>query len=85
MSRTAPIKFQIPVKSEEYDGEAGTGYACTLKFTYTPRYPEEPPEIEIEDTEHFGDEDEVRLKDHLIEQVCFFSFIFHHSVKVIII
>lgn len=68
LSRTAPIKFQIPVKSEEYDGEAGTGYACTLKFTYTEKYPEEIPEIEIEDMEHFGDDDEIRLKDHLIEQ-----------------
>lgn len=70
LSREHPVKFQIPVKSEEYDGEAGTGYACILKFTYTEKYPEEPPEIELEDMEHFGDDDEIRLKDHLLEQVC---------------
>ncbi|KAE8747126.1 hypothetical protein FOCC_FOCC006124 [Frankliniella occidentalis] len=68
LSRDSPVKFQIPVKSEEYDAEEGSGYACTLKFTYTERYPEDPPEIEIEDMEHFGDDDEVRLKDHLLEQ-----------------
>lgn len=68
LSREAPVKFQIPVKSEEYDPEEGTGYACTLKFTYTEKYPEEPPEVELEDMEHFEDEDEIRLKDHLLEQ-----------------
>lgn len=68
LSRECPVKFQIPVKSEEYDAEAGTGYACILKFTYTEKYPEEPPEIELEDMEHFGNEDDVRLKEHLQEQ-----------------
>ena len=68
LSREAPVKFQIPVKSEGYDSESGTGYACTLKFTYTDRYPEECPEVEIEDTDNFSDEVETRLKDHLQQE-----------------
>lgn len=62
------MKFQIPVKSEGYDSESDTGFACTLKFTYTEKYPEEPPEIEIEDMENFTDGVETRLKDHLLKE-----------------
>ena len=56
------------MKSETYDSESEAGYACTLKFTYTPNYPEESPEVEIEDIEHFGDDVESRLRDHLLKE-----------------
>lgn len=41
--------------------------SCTLKFTYTPKYPEEPPEIEVQDENNF--DEGPRLTEHLEEVV----------------
>jgi hypothetical protein len=63
-------KFSIPIKSEEFDPEVeNTGLACDLVFTYTPKYPEESPIIEIENAENFEDECETELLSYLREQV----------------
>jgi hypothetical protein len=42
-----------------------------LKFSYTAKYPEEVPEVEISESENFEEEDEALLKDHIIQQVGF--------------
>jgi hypothetical protein len=42
-----------------------------LKFSYTAKYPEEAPEVEICDSENFEEEDEALLKEHIIQQVGF--------------
>ena len=68
---TEPLhKFSVPIKSEEYDPEIeNTGLSCDLVFTYTPKYPEESPEISIENSENFEDPYETELLDFLREQV----------------
>lgn len=61
-------KFSIPIKSEGFD--EGEGLACQLVFTYTAKYPDELPIIEIEDDENFDDiVDKDELLSHLTEQV----------------
>ncbi|XP_022836583.1 RWD domain-containing protein 1-like [Spodoptera litura] len=61
-------KFSIPIKSEGFD--EGEGLACQLVFTYTAKYPDEVPVIEIEDEENFDDVvDKDELLSHLTEQV----------------
>ncbi|XP_033215731.1 RWD domain-containing protein 1 [Belonocnema kinseyi] len=62
-------KFAIPIKSEEYEPESNNGLSCRLEFTYTPKYPEEPLIISVEDKENFDDEDEEQLKAYLAEQM----------------
>lgn len=67
-------KFSIPIKSEEYD--EGEGLACELVFTYTPKYPEELPSLEINTDESFDEiVDKNELYKHLMEQVCIDLFL----------
>ncbi|XP_017787303.1 PREDICTED: RWD domain-containing protein 1 [Nicrophorus vespilloides] len=68
---SSPVhKFSIPIKSEEFDSETEDGgLMCNLVFTYTPKYPEEAPEIEVEDTVNFENDFESGLIEHLKEQV----------------
>nr|CAG4651385.1 EOG090X0F6V [Simocephalus serrulatus]SVE94544.1 EOG090X0F6V [Simocephalus serrulatus] len=58
-------QFKLQVKSEGHDEEQEIGYSCSLKFTYTPTYPEEVPVIEIMDDVGLDDEQLERLKDRL--------------------
>lgn len=58
-------QFKIRVKSENHDEEQGIGYACSLKFTYTPTYPEEIPVIEIIEDSGLDDEQLQRFKEGL--------------------
>lgn len=61
-------KFSIPIKSEGFDD--GEGLACQLTFTYTAKYPDDLPLIEIEDEENFDDiVSKEELLEHLVEQV----------------
>jgi RWD domain len=53
--------------------------SCTLQFTYTPKYPEEPPEIEVLDECNF--DDGPRLIEHLEEVVSFFNLKDQGSAK----
>lgn len=69
-------KFSIPIKSEGFDD--GEGLACQLTFTYTSKYPDEVPVIEIENEENFDNiVDKEELLAHLIEQVHFFLKIYN--------
>lgn len=62
-------KFSIPIKSELYDAENEDGLCCNLIFTYTDKYPEELPVVEIEDSINVDEEHQSNLLEHLIEQV----------------
>lgn len=66
---TQPLhKFSIAIKSETFD--EGEGLACQLVFTYTAKYPDELPIIEVEDEENFEDVvNKNELLEHLIQQV----------------
>ncbi|XP_034949861.1 RWD domain-containing protein 1 [Chelonus insularis] len=62
-------KFIIPIKSEQYEPDTNNGLACDLQFTYSPKYPEEPLDIQIENSENFEDGDEEKLHQYLMEQM----------------
>lgn len=67
---TSPFhKFAISIKSEGFD--EGSGLACKLIFTYTQKYPDEGPLIEIEDKDNLDDEafDKQELLTHLYKEV----------------
>lgn len=64
----------MPIKSEEYEPETENGLACSLTFSYTAKYPDEPPVVEISDVENITDEDEEKLINHIIEQVSLLFF-----------
>ncbi|XP_076302721.1 RWD domain-containing protein 1-like [Lasioglossum baleicum] len=61
--------FVIPIKTEEYEPGTGNGLSCSLEFTYTEKYPDEPLLISIEDHENFEDGSHENLKKHLTEQM----------------
>jgi len=60
-------KFSIPIKSEQYD-DAENGLACNLIFTYSAKYPDEQPTVEIEEPINIGDSHQEQLLEHLNEQ-----------------
>lgn len=62
-------KFAIVIKSEEYEPETENGLACTLEFTYTPKYPDEPLIISIEEPENFEEGDIEKLMEDLEENM----------------
>ncbi|KRT86049.1 hypothetical protein AMK59_2397 [Oryctes borbonicus] len=62
-------KFTIPIKSEEHEPETDSGLSCNLTFTYTPKYPDEAPLIEIEESENISEEYERKLLGYLKEQI----------------
>lgn len=64
---TSPYKFCIRIKSENNDGD-GEGLSCLLKFTYTPKYPDELPLLEIAEPENLQPSDIEELTNYLIEQ-----------------
>nr|CAG4638101.1 EOG090X0F6V [Chydorus sphaericus] len=58
-------QFTLSVKSEGHDADDSIGYSCTLKFTYTPTYPEEPPLVEVTEDVNMDDEQIERLRGSL--------------------
>jgi len=62
-------KFSIPIKSEEYEKKTDNGIGCKLVFTYTPKYPDEPLIIEVEESENFEEKSETDLLSLLHSQV----------------
>jgi len=66
---TEPFKFSIPIKTEDCDPDSNIGLSCNLVITYTPKYPEAPPIIEVDKADNFGDNYEANLLLHLGEQV----------------
>lgn len=76
MVSDSPITFMISVKSETYEEGGEEGLACTLKFVFTPKYPEQVPDIEIiddeeeeEDNSNLEPEDILDLTEFLRQQV----------------
>jgi len=61
-------KFSIPIKSEEYDSDTENGLACNVVFTYTAKYPDESPLIEIEEPVNIDGTHQDELLQHLSEQ-----------------
>lgn len=67
---TNPHKFNITIRTEEYDADTETqGLACQLVFTYTEKYPDTAPIVEIEDPINFEDDYEAKLLEHIKETV----------------
>lgn len=73
---TNPHKFNITIRTEEYDTESeSNGLACQLVFTYTEKYPDTAPLVEIEDPINFEDGYEEKLLEHIQETVSFHKMI----------
>lgn len=62
-------KFSVPIKTEDYEPDTENGLYCDLTVTYTPKYPEEEPLLEIENAENFDEDYESSLLNFLHEQV----------------
>lgn len=63
-------KFKIPIKTDEYNVEdEDNGLTCHLVFTYTDKYPDTAPLVEIEDPVNFEDGFESRLLEQIQETV----------------
>lgn len=72
LSAEPPRSFTFPVKTADYDEDdpANPGMYVLLKFIHTPKYPEELPEIEIEDfSDNFESDLQSELLSHL-KEIC---------------
>lgn len=71
MLSTVPYhKFKIAISTEEYNAEdEDNGLSCQLVFTYTDKYPDTAPLVEIEDSVNFDDGYESKLLEHVQETV----------------
>ncbi|KAJ8870452.1 hypothetical protein PR048_029474 [Dryococelus australis] len=68
ISTTPFHKFAIPIKSEECEVESNNGLSCRLKFEYTAKYPDEPPEVDVFERENFEEDDEMLLREHILKE-----------------
>lgn len=66
---TKPYKFSIPIKTDDYDFDNEVGLGCDLVLTYTDKYPEEAPIVEIENSDSFVEDYIPELLSHLDIQV----------------
>lgn len=67
---TDPLhKFRLQISTENYSETEENGLTCYLVFTYTEKYPDEGPLVEIEDSVNFEEDYEERLLDHIKEAV----------------
>lgn len=63
-------RFKLPIATTEYDPEVETeGLSCMLVFSYTEKYPDTAPLVEIEDPENFRDGYEGGLLEHIQETI----------------
>ncbi|XP_065078520.1 RWD domain-containing protein 1 [Ochlerotatus camptorhynchus] len=63
-------RFKLPIATTEYDQEIETeGLSCKLVFSYTGKYPDTAPLVEIEDSENFRDGYEEGLLEHIQETI----------------
>lgn len=69
--QTEPLhRFKLPIATTEYDQEVETeGLSCKLVFSYTEKYPDTAPFVEIEDPENFRDGYEEGLLEHIQETI----------------
>ncbi|XP_017481348.1 PREDICTED: RWD domain-containing protein 1 [Rhagoletis zephyria] len=59
-------KFSITIGTEQYNAEEeSSGMACKLVFTYTPSYPDQAPDVSIEDPVNMEELYETKLLEHL--------------------
>jgi len=58
-----PITFTIRVQSETYEEGGEDGLLCTLKFSFTPQYPDTVPVIDLEGGEDEEDELETNMEE----------------------
>ncbi|XP_058057729.1 RWD domain-containing protein 1 [Anopheles bellator] len=66
VEHTEPHKFRLPIATTEYDTVVETeGLSCSLLFTYTEKYPDTGPLVEIEDPNNFHDGYEQELLEHI--------------------
>lgn len=61
-----PISFTIVTRTTEFE-DTGEGYTALLKFTFTPKYPEEVPVIEVVPSEE--DEEQTNLEEDECEDL----------------
>lgn len=65
-----PHSFKIKICTETFNREnEDNGLACQLVFTYTDKYPDTAPLVEIEDKVEFQDDYEKKLLEHIQETV----------------
>nr|ACO15750.1 RWD domain-containing protein 1 [Caligus clemensi] len=69
LSSSAPRIFTLPVKTADYDEETGDGRYVLLKFTHTPKYPDELPLLEVEESENIDDDLLKELLKHVNSQM----------------
>lgn len=71
-------KFSIPIATENfYDAENDEeGLSCQLVFTYTSKYPDAAPIVEVEETKNFELDQEEKLIEHVTESVSGFFWKF---------
>lgn len=62
-------KFKLFINTEEYNPDEENGLSCELVFTYTEKYPDTAPLVEIEESVNFEDNYETRLLEHVDEAV----------------
>lgn len=64
-------KFSIPIATENfYDAENDEeGLSCQLVFTYTSKYPDSAPIVEVEETKNFELDQEEKLIEHVTESI----------------
>lgn len=62
-------KFKIPILTEEFIEQEENGIACKLVFTYTEKYPDEAPIIEIEDSVNLDNNSLQLLLEHINKTV----------------
>lgn len=69
-------RFKLPIATTDYGAEPTEegqevmeGLCCKLVFTYTERYPDTAPTVEIEDPENFRDGYEEGLLEHIQETI----------------
>jgi len=58
-------QFKIPIATEEYTDEDQNGVKVYLLFTYTEKYPDEAPEVDIEDSINLEDDSRKKLLDNI--------------------
>ena len=72
----------MPIKTEDYDpdSDAPSGLYVLLRITHTPKYPDEIPKLEIEESDNMTEEDLDEFQNHLNEIVSIRPFIFYDSL-----
>ena len=61
----------MPVKTDDYDpdSDAPSGLFVLLRITHTPKYPDEIPKLEVEESDNMTEDDLEEFQTHLNEIV----------------